>query len=172
MRRYVTGLLAKYCDVFPCVDGAKALAELKARRKDYDLVLSDDMMPNMTGPELLDSVRADPAMRSIPFIIISAKAGDEARMEGLARGADDYLAKPFKAKELLLRVHTQLQSASVRNELELRMAEHLRRLEESRESFTRLCERLQVGIHRADKEGRITWWVLISVVVACADETA
>jgi DNA-binding response OmpR family regulator len=164
MRRYVTGLLAKYCDIFPCADGAKALAELRARRKDYDLVLSDDMMPNMTGSELLEAIRADSAMRSIPFIIISAKAGDEARMEGLARGADDYLAKPFKAKELLLRVHTQLQSASVRNELELRMAEHLRRLEESKESFTRLCERLQVGIHRSDPAGKLTWWVSPSML--------
>jgi hypothetical protein len=96
-------------------------------------------------------------LRTIPFIMISAKAGDEARMGGLARGADDYLSKPFKAKELLLRVHTQLQSASVRNELETRMAAHLRSLEESRESFTRLCERLQVGIHRSDSSGALLW---------------
>jgi YesN/AraC family two-component response regulator len=109
------------------------------------------------GSELLAAVRNDAALRTVPFIIISAKAGDEARMEGLARGADDYLAKPFQAKELLLRVHTQLQSASVRNELEERLSTHLRSLEESRESFTRLCERLQVGIHRADGKGALTW---------------
>jgi CheY-like chemotaxis protein len=176
MRRYVASLLTRYCDVHTVADGAKALAELQERRMDYDLILSDDMMPNMTvsfwlmvifvvsliclirqGSELLDAIRADATLRTIPFIMISAKAGDEARMGGLARGADDYLSKPFKAKELLLRVHTQLQSASVRNELETRMTAHLRSLEESRESFTRLCERLQVGIHRSDPSGALTW---------------
>jgi CheY-like chemotaxis protein len=122
----------------------------------FDLQCAYDSF-NYQGSELLDAIRADALLREIPFIMISAKAGDEARMGGLARGADDYLSKPFKAKELLLRVHTQLQSASVRKELELRMAAHLRRLEESRESFTRLCERLQVGIHRADASGKLTW---------------
>jgi CheY-like chemotaxis protein len=159
MRRYVGGLLARYCDVVPCADGARALAELRTRRREFDLVLSDDMMPNMSGAELLDAVRADPALRAIPFIMISARAGDEARMEGLSRGADDYLAKPFKARELMLRLHTQLQSASVRNELELRMNEHLQRLEESKESFTNLCDRLQVGVHRSDPQGTLTWSV-------------
>jgi DNA-binding response OmpR family regulator len=157
MRRYVAGLLTKYCDVTQFPDGARALAELQSRPQDYDLILSDDMMPNMTGPELLEAVRADPTLRVIPFIFISAKAGDEARMEGLARGADDYVAKPFKARELLLRLHTQLQSASVRNELETRMQEHIQKLEESRESFKALCDRLQVGVHRSLPDGTITW---------------
>jgi CheY-like chemotaxis protein len=157
MRQYIIGLLAKYCDVLPCVDGVRALAELRAGPKDFDLVLSDDLMPNMSGPELLDAIRGDPNLQAIPFIIVSANAGDDARMGGLARGADDYLSKPFQARELLLRVHTQLQSACIRNKLELQMAEQLRRLEESRMSFARLCEQLQVGIHRSDPNGNITW---------------
>jgi DNA-binding response OmpR family regulator len=157
MRQYMVGLLARYCDIFPCADGSQALAELQACPKDYDLVLSDDLMPHMSGPELLALLRADERLQNIPFIIISANAGDEARMSGLARGADDYLSKPFLPRELLLRIHTQLQSASIRNRLELQMAEHLRSLEESRDSFIRLCERLQVGIHRSDPDGAITW---------------
>jgi DNA-binding response OmpR family regulator len=159
MRHYIMGLLAKYCDIFPCADGLQALAELQACPKDYDLVLSDDQMPNMTGSELLAEIRADESLRAIPFIIVSANAGDEARVGGLARGADDYVAKPFQARELLLRVHTQLQSASIRNRLELEMAKHIHQLEESKTSFTRLCERLQVGIHRSNPDGFITWYV-------------
>jgi CheY-like chemotaxis protein len=157
MRRYVASLLVGYCEVVQCADGARALAELHAHPRDYDLILSDDMMPNMTGPELLEAVRADPTLRPIPFIFISAKAGDEARMEGLACGADDYLTKPFKARELLLRLHTQLQSASVRNELETRMQEHIQKLEESRETFKALCDRLQVGVHRSLPDGTVSW---------------
>jgi CheY-like chemotaxis protein len=160
MRQYVVGLLQKYCDVLSCEDGAHALAELRAKPHDYDLVLSDDLMPNMTGPELLSIVRAEESTRTIPFIIVSANAGDGARMDGLALGADDYISKPFQARELLLRVHTQLQSASIRSRLQLQMDEQMRCLEESRESFTRLCERLQVGIHRSDPEGRMIWYVL------------
>jgi DNA-binding response OmpR family regulator len=158
MRQYVTSLLSKHCDVFPCEDGAIALAELRAHVKDYDLVISDDFMPNMTGPELLVVIRADETLRNIPFIIVSANAGDDARMGGLALGADDYISKPFQARELLLRAHTQLQSASIRNKLELQMEEHLRSLEESRGSFTRLCERLPVGVHRSDPDGRMSWY--------------
>lgn len=167
MRRYVSGLLSRYCDVVQCADGARALAELRAHRKDFDLILSDDMMPNMSGSELLDAVRADPTLRAIPFVMISAKAGDEARMEGLSRGADDYLAKPFKARELLLRLHTQLQSASVRDELELRMNEHLQQLEESKESFKNLCDRLQVGVHRSDPQGSVIWYGLFFDHTSC-----
>jgi DNA-binding response OmpR family regulator len=88
----------------------------------------------MTGMELLEALRADPLLKSVPFIMISAKAGDEARLDTLAKGADDYLAKPFQARELLLRVHAQLQSTSVRIDLEQRVNEHSRDLEESQKS--------------------------------------
>jgi DNA-binding response OmpR family regulator len=163
MRQYFTSLLGNYCDVIPVADGAKAYQELTTRRKEFDLVVSDDMMPHMTGSELLDALRADDDLRALPFIMVSARAGDEARLEGLARGADDYLSKPFQARELLLRVQTQLQAASLRNELEHRVNEHIRQRDESRESFARLCARLQVGVHRADPQGQITWYVGVHI---------
>jgi DNA-binding response OmpR family regulator len=96
------------------------------------------MCQAMTGTELLEALRANTALKSLPFIMISAKAGDEARMDTLAKGADDYLAKPFRARELLLRVHAQLQSTSVRIDLEQRVDEHSRHLEESQKSFITL----------------------------------
>jgi DNA-binding response OmpR family regulator len=93
----------------------------------------------MTGTELLEAIRSDAALKSLPFIMISAKAGDETRLDTLAKGADDHLEKPFKARELLLRVHAQLQATSMRIDLEQRVNEHSRDLEESQKSFVGLC---------------------------------
>jgi DNA-binding response OmpR family regulator len=93
----------------------------------------------MTGTELLEAIRSDAPLKSLPFIMISAKAGDEARLDTLAKGADDYLEKPFRARELLLRVHAQLQATSMRIDLEQRVNEHSRDLEESQKSFVSLC---------------------------------
>ena len=66
------------------------------------------MMPEMDGFELLRALRANAATRSIPVIMLSARAGEEAHIEGLQAGADDYLIKPFSARELMARVTTQL----------------------------------------------------------------
>jgi YesN/AraC family two-component response regulator len=107
----------------------------------------------MTGMELLEALRADPSLKSVPFIMISAKAGDEARLDTLAKGADDYLAKPFQARELLLRVHAQLQSTSVRIDLEQRVNEHSRDLEESQKSFVSLCVTPSVSLRAAPTSG-------------------
>lgn len=168
MRRYISSLLGKFCDLQEVSNGRAALEELRTQR--YNLVLSDYLMPQMNGAELLAAIRADGALKNIPFIMLSARAGEEARLEGLALGVDgaltceqdsavlllkippDYLAKPFSGKELLLRSHTQLQAASMRDELEARMEDRTRALEHSRASFKRLSERLSVGVHRADAE--------------------
>lgn len=69
----------------------------------------------------------------------------------------DHLSKPFSSKELILRVHSHLQLAAIRSELETRVTERTAALEESRETFKRLSELLQVGVHRSDREGRIIW---------------
>jgi hypothetical protein len=103
----------------------------------------------MTGTELLEVIRADDTLKWLPFIMISAKAGDQARLDTLAKGADDYLAKPFKARELLLRVHAQLQATSVRLDLEQRVNEHSRDLEESQKSFVSLCVTSSVSLRFA-----------------------
>src|SRR4029079_3957889 len=80
-----------------------------------DVVVSDVMMPGLNGFELLQRLRADERTRSVPVILLSARAGEEARVEGLQAGADDYLVKPFAARELIARVQTQVVRAKVRS---------------------------------------------------------
>jgi len=112
LRSYVTRILSPHHDVVPVRNGREALQALRDRR--YDLVVSDVMMPELDGFELLEAVRRDPALQTIPFIMLSARAGEGAAIEGLNRGADDYLVKPFSADELIARVYAQLNAASAR----------------------------------------------------------
>ncbi len=112
MRGYVARLLSEHWEVETAVDGQAALEA--ARRRKFDLILSDMMMPRMDGAALLSALRADPQLKTLPVILISARAGEEARLEGLETGADDYLVKPFGARELLTRVNTHLEMARVR----------------------------------------------------------
>jgi PAS domain S-box-containing protein len=102
MRQYLRGLLAPYYCVEEAADGAQALAAV--RRERPALLLSDVMMPRLDGFELLAALRADAATRTLPIVLLSARAGEEAQLEGLSAGADDYLVKPFTARELLARV--------------------------------------------------------------------
>ena len=115
MREHLRRLLARegYA-VTALADGQAALES--ARRDRPDLILTDVMMPRLDGFGLLQAVRADPRLREVPVIVLSARAGDEAKVEGLDAGADDYLTKPFSARELLARVGANLQLARVRRE--------------------------------------------------------
>jgi DNA-binding response OmpR family regulator len=81
------------------------------------LILSDVMMPQMNGFQLLEAIRNDRATHKIPLILISARAGEEATLEGLASGADDYLVKPFSVRELVARVNTHLTMNQMRKEI-------------------------------------------------------
>ena len=112
MRQYVTRLLRQHWEVDAVGDGHAALAAVRARPA--DLVLTDVMMPGLGGFELLRALRADPATRAIPVILLSARAGEESRVEGLEAGADDYVIKPFSARELIARVETQLKLKEMR----------------------------------------------------------
>ncbi|HXD05725.1 MAG TPA: response regulator, partial [Burkholderiaceae bacterium] len=113
MRDYVARLLSMH-DVVAVCDGAQALAQAKQRAP--DLVLTDVMMPNLDGFALLKALREHPGTASVPVIMLSARAGEEASVEGRSAGADDYLAKPFSARELQARVEAQLTLRRVRNE--------------------------------------------------------
>jgi signal transduction histidine kinase/DNA-binding response OmpR family regulator len=97
MRTYVRRLLSRDHDVVAVADGAAALAALREART--DLLLTDVMMPVLDGMALTRAVRADPTLRTVPVIMLSARAGAEAGIEGLEAGADDYLIKPFSARE-------------------------------------------------------------------------
>jgi signal transduction histidine kinase len=106
MRDYVRRILERRWQVETVADGAEALAA--AERNPPDLILTDVMMPAVDGFGLVQAVRARAALATIPVIMLSARAGDEARVDGLAAGADDYLVKPFSARELVARVEGQL----------------------------------------------------------------
>src|SRR5262249_15616737 len=112
MRQYVTRLLAESYEVEAVADGHAALEAICLRRP--NLVLSDVMMPNVDGFDLVQELRSNPATSTIPIILLSARAGKESRVEGLGAGADDYLVKPFSARELLARVSARLTIAQIR----------------------------------------------------------
>jgi CheY-like chemotaxis protein len=114
MRQYVARLLGERYQVETARDGAAALAA--ATHLPPDLVLTDIMMPGMNGFELLKALRADSRTATVPVIMLSARAGEESRVEGMDAGADDYLIKPFSARELLARVKAHLEIARVRRQ--------------------------------------------------------
>ncbi|PPQ31286.1 hypothetical protein CCS01_17590 [Rhodopila globiformis] len=114
MRDYVSRLLRASYDVEAVGDGQEALQAARAKRP--DLILSDVMMPRLDGFGLLAAVRADADLRDLPVILLSARAGEEARLEGLDAGADDYLVKPFSARELQARVRSNLDLARLRRQ--------------------------------------------------------
>jgi PAS domain S-box-containing protein len=125
MRDYVRRLLSERYQVEAVKDGRVALEAAWRRRP--DLILSDVMMPALDGFGLLQALRNDDQLRDVPIILLSARAGEEAKLEGLEAGADDYLSKPFSARELLARVRANIDMANLRREAlrtenELRLA--------------------------------------------------
>ena len=146
MRAYVRELLAPYYQVELADDGREALAAVHRERP--DLVLSDVMMPRLNGFELLAAVRADPLLRNVPVILLSARAGEDARIEGLDAGADDYLIKPFSARELLARVGAILELEKMR-----RGAEESSRLRT--QQFETLLNAAPLGVYLIDADFRI-----------------
>ncbi|HTZ46450.1 MAG TPA: response regulator [Verrucomicrobiae bacterium] len=120
MRDYVRRLLleAGY-EIDTAEHGQSALALIA--KKAYDLVLSDVMMPKVDGIQLLEAIRKDPNLKTTPVMLLSARAGEEFRIQGLQAGADDYLAKPFTARDLLSRVASHIESHIRRHESEERL---------------------------------------------------
>lgn len=115
MRAYLRRLLEQDHECAVAADGLDALTMIHQRRP--DLLITDIMMPRMDGFALIRSIRDDPDLRDLPIIALSARAGEEARIEGLAGGADDYLVKPFSAKELIARIEAALKIAEVRRQV-------------------------------------------------------
>ena len=115
LRDYIVNLLGQHYALETAVDGLAALEAARLRKP--ALVLSDVMMPRLDGFGLLRAFRADPVLRDVPVILLSARAGEESTIEGLEAGADDYLAKPFAARELLARVRTHVELSLTRQKL-------------------------------------------------------
>jgi signal transduction histidine kinase len=115
IRDYLRQLLGQRYAVRLTANGAEALAALREDRP--DLVLADIMMPKLDGYGLLRTVRGDPALADLPVVLLSARAGEEATIEGLDAGADDYLIKPFSARELVARLSANLERARARRQV-------------------------------------------------------
>jgi signal transduction histidine kinase/DNA-binding response OmpR family regulator len=112
MRDYLARLLGQHWEVSVAADGVEALAMV--RRERPDVVVADVMMPRLDGFGLIARLRADRELADTPVVLVSARAGEEARVEGLEKGANDYLVKPFGARELLTRVESQVMQARMR----------------------------------------------------------
>ncbi len=146
MRQYLVRLLAEHYAVEAVSDGQAALDSV--RQRPPDLVLTDVMMPNVDGFALLGELRSDPATRTIPIILLSARAGEESRIEGVEHGADDYLIKPFSARELLARVQTHLEMARIRKDSEAALRRRT-------EQFETLLNEAPLGVYLVDGDLRI-----------------
>ncbi len=116
MRDYLRHLLDRHYEVRAVADGLAALQA--AREEPPDLILADVMMPGLDGFGLLRELRADDRTRELTVLLLSARAGEEARVEGLEAGADDYLTKPIGARELRVRVASQLERVRLRRRAE------------------------------------------------------
>ncbi len=147
MRGYVQRLLSSDYDCIAVADGQEALRATTEHK--VDLVLTDMMMPNLDGFGLLKALREDPKTASIPVIMLSARAGEDARVEGLESGADDYLIKPFSARELLARVKGTLALSKLRTEVARRDEDLLK----SEEQFRLLFKNSGDAILIADDDG-------------------
>ncbi|KAL5490593.1 hypothetical protein ACEPAI_5427 [Sanghuangporus weigelae] len=148
MRRYIKSLFIPFCRVVEASNGQEALSLLDEIKP--NLILSDVMMPVLDGYALISHVRRRPETRLTPIILVTAKESEEARVEGLLSGADDYMSKPFTGKELIARVHLQMQLGKRRIELEGKFLERTREIQ-------LLSDLSPVGICRADANRRMLY---------------
>jgi signal transduction histidine kinase/DNA-binding response OmpR family regulator len=146
MRLYVRRLLGTRYDVQVAEDGEAALAAIEQNTP--DLVLSDITMPRLDGLGLLTRLRANPRTSTLPIILLSARAGEESLVEGLQTGADDYLIKPFTARELLARVAANLTTARIRKNA-------AKAAEASEAQLAAVLQQLPVGVTLVDQTGRM-----------------
>ncbi|MBW4687150.1 MAG: PAS domain-containing protein [Komarekiella atlantica HA4396-MV6] len=162
MRDYLKRLLSQRYEVEAVADGVAALAAAQTQLP--DLILSDVMMPELDGFELLHQLRADPQTRELPIILLSARAGEESRIEGLEARADDYLIKPFSARELLARIEATLKLARIRQAATLR-EQTLRAASEAAQQeaesaynqINHILERMTDAFVALDRNWRVTY---------------
>lgn len=147
MRSYLGRLFNKH-DVRFATDGEEAWRAIQ--ESPPDLVLTDVMMPRLDGFGLLRRLRADERLRHLPLVMLSARAGEEAGAEARAAGADDYVVKPFAARELSLRIDAAFKMARLRRE-------RLAALTQSEQMFRAIADQAPVAIWVADADGLVTY---------------
>ncbi len=136
MLDYIRRILEGQFEIEAVSNGVAALAAVHINPP--DLVLTDVMMPELDGFGLVRALRGDPSTATIPVIMLSARAGEESRVEGMQSGVDDYLIKPFSARELLARVEAHLKISQIRKAAERalrRTNNELRRANSDLEQF-------------------------------------
>ena len=145
MRQYLARLLSEQYEVETVADGQSALES--AHKTPPDLIVSDVMMPIVDGFEFLKALRANEQTRTVPVVLLSARAGEESRVEGIQAGADDYLIKPFSARELLARVSGRLEIARLQREresqLKISQAELEQRVQERTQELVKASRELR-----------------------------
>jgi PAS domain S-box-containing protein len=153
MRAYIGRLLGAHWDVETEEDGNAAIEAIKRSRP--DLVVTDAMMPHLDGFGLLQAIRNDAELCDLPVIMLSARAGEEARIEGLDAGADYYLTKPFSARELVAQVNANLTLARVRSEAarDLRASEEALRRRTTQ--FETLLNEAPLGVYLVDADFKL-----------------
>ena len=155
MREYVSRILDSEYELVTAVDGLEALRLL--RQEDFDLLLTDVMMPHGSGFELLRAIRCDAKLHLTPVIFLSARAGEELRIEGLEAGADDYVVKPFTAQELRARVGTHVRMAMARRVAREREAALTTEAQASRDRAIQVLESITDGFLALDREWRVAY---------------
>ena len=150
MRKYIRKVLSHWYSVIECRDGKEAV-RLAVEEKP-DLIVSDVMMPELDGFALMRILRSHQETKTIPIILLSARAGENAKVEGLRAGADDYIIKPFSARELVARIHTHVELARLRYELEMRVSDRTKQLAQSELRYRVLSEISPVGVFRLDPQ--------------------
>ncbi|MFZ0591617.1 MAG: ATP-binding protein [Bryobacteraceae bacterium] len=157
MRQYIQNILKGEFEVEAVDDGLKAWAAIRMRAP--DLVLTDVMMPGLDGFGLLKEIRSTNETKALPIIMLSARAGEEARVEGIQAGADDYLVKPFNARELVARVRVNMELAHLRQELsrEDERRRSAKEIERQWRLFDTALSHTPDSIYMFDIEGRLIY---------------
>lgn len=146
MLEYIRGIISRYCHIRTASNGQEAL--VIARKHPPALIISDVMMPIMDGFALVEAIREDPILRLTPIILLTARAADTNRAEGVLSGADDYMPKPFSSKELVARASLQIQLGKRRIELETGFQERTKEVQ-------LLSDLSPSGLFRIDKSGHM-----------------
>ncbi|GFE71379.1 ATP-binding protein [Chroococcus sp. FPU101] len=149
LREYTKRLLGQYYEIETVADGKAALSSIRYSKP--DLVITDVMMPKLDGFELLRQLRSDSQTKDLPIILLSARSGEESRIEGLNAGADDYLIKPFSARELLARVEAIFKLSRLRQQ-----TQEILQINEQRLRIAQLAS--QTGTWDWDLKKNIVFW--------------
>ncbi|KAG8997175.1 hypothetical protein FRB93_000461 [Tulasnella sp. JGI-2019a] len=148
IRKFLRSIFKRFCSVMEADSATEGLRMMQVQKP--NLVISDFMMPGMDGMQFVSAIKDQPDLEHVPIIILTARAGDEARVEGLMSGADDYISKPFKSRELIARAHLHMQIGKRKMQMQ-------RAFEARTKELKVLSDLSPVGIFRTDDQGNVTY---------------